>query len=72
MGKCENCGTSLQNYICSNCEEELYIVEFQGEFLEEMSDEFVQKAAEQMLDAARRQARADLRRANMKKAGSGE
>lgn len=45
---CENCGTRLNYGICSNCQEELYIVENQAEFIENpLSDEFVQKVKEQ-------------------------
>jgi hypothetical protein len=33
--------------ICSNCHEELWIQEYQGEFLPRMSEEFIEKAESQ-------------------------
>ncbi len=45
---CQDCGCKLNNGICSNCQEELYIIENQSEFITEpLSDEFVKKAEEQ-------------------------
>ncbi len=46
--KCENCGTTLQNGICPNCQEELYIYENQAEFLPDyISDNFIDKVKQQ-------------------------
>ncbi len=45
---CENCGTILECGICSNCQEELFILAFQGEDIQEpLSNEFYEKAEEQ-------------------------
>jgi hypothetical protein len=45
---CEDCGCTLQNGICSNCQEELFIETFQAEDIEKpLSQEFQEKAAEQ-------------------------
>ena len=45
---CEDCGCILNNGICSNCQEELYILENQYENIEEpLSNEFINKAKEQ-------------------------
>lgn len=53
---CDDCGCGLRNGICSNCDEEAYIVEFQGEFIEEpLSEEFQQKAEEGFARASKRQ-----------------
>lgn len=46
--KCENCGCNLNNGICSNCQEELYIYENQNEFLpDNLSNNFIKKVKEQ-------------------------
>lgn len=48
MSYCEDCGCILNDGICSNCHEELYILENQGEFIDfPLSDEFIQKSEEQ-------------------------
>lgn len=46
---CPDCGLRACNQgVCSNCQEELYIYENQGEYRDEpLSDEFMDKAAEQ-------------------------
>ena len=45
---CENCGTRKRSGICSNCYEELYILECQYEYVDHpVSEEFRIKAAEQ-------------------------
>ncbi len=45
---CENCGCKLDHGICSNCHEESYILEFQGEFIDSpLSNEFLNKVKEQ-------------------------
>jgi len=48
MSYCEDCGCKLNNGICSNCQEELYIIENQYEYINEpLPDEFINKAKEQ-------------------------
>lgn len=49
MAYCEDCGYGpTSNGICSACQEELYIVEFQSDVIDEpLSDEFMERAAEQ-------------------------
>lgn len=46
--RCEDCGCRLSGGICSNCQEELYIVTEQAEFIDgPLSKEFLEKADEQ-------------------------
>lgn len=48
MAYCNDCGLqAVSNGICSNCQEELYIIEFQSEWIDELSDEFVETANQQ-------------------------
>ena len=49
MGYCEDCGCRTDGRgICSNCQEELYIVENQGDCIDfPLSDEFQKKVKEQ-------------------------
>lgn len=48
MSYCKDCGCHTDNGICSNCQEELYILENQAEFIiEPVSDGFAEKAKEQ-------------------------
>jgi len=48
MGHCVDCGCRLQDGICSNCQEELFITMYQSEYMvENPSEEFIRKAAEQ-------------------------
>lgn len=50
MAYCNDCGCRMSNGICSNCQEELYIVEYQGEFIDfELSEEFKENVTEQRL-----------------------
>jgi hypothetical protein len=45
---CADCGCRTSNGICSNCQEELYILEFQSEWIDgPLSDEFMTTAREQ-------------------------
>lgn len=45
---CENCGTKMSDGICSQCAEELFIYEFQSEYLPDvLSDEFMGAVARQ-------------------------
>jgi hypothetical protein len=46
--KCEDCGTKLNSGVCSNCHEELYIIENQSEYITApLSQPFLDKADEQ-------------------------
>lgn len=48
MAYCNDCGCKTSNGICSNCHEELYIVEYQGEYIDfDLSDEFLEKVEQQ-------------------------
>ena len=48
MKTCEDCGCRLNKGICSNCQEELYIVEFQSDCIDTpLSNEFSKKVKEQ-------------------------
>ena len=44
---CEDCGCRMYGGICSNCQEELYILENQSDCLGPISDEFMETAGEQ-------------------------
>jgi hypothetical protein len=55
MAKCVDCGCILEGGICSNCQEELFIIENQSEFITQpLSEEFIQKANEQKEELKRR------------------
>jgi len=56
MGYCPDCGSKTSSGICSNCQEELYILTFQSEWVEGVSSEFTDKAAEQQRYLERREA----------------
>jgi hypothetical protein len=46
--RCEDCGCILEKGVCSNCQEELFIVENQSEFIDRpLSEEFLNKVNEQ-------------------------
>ena len=45
--ECEDCGTRMYGGVCSNCQEELYIVQNQGEHIENPSPEFWEKVTQQ-------------------------
>lgn len=46
--KCEDCGCITKSGTCSNCQEELYIVQNQYEYIDQpLSDEFKNKVTEQ-------------------------
>ena len=51
---CPDCGCKTSNGVCSNCQEELYILREQAEYVEEVSDEFAKKADEQEKELSRR------------------
>ncbi len=46
--KCKDCGCILETNICSSCHEELYILNFQSEHIEEVSNDFSKKAKIQL------------------------
>lgn len=53
--RCEDCGTRLWGNICSNCQEELAIVTYQSDGIEEpLSNTFVEKVEEQKKKIAER------------------
>jgi len=48
MKTCEDCGCTLRNGICTNCEEELFIYDYQmDDWSLELSEEFKNKVKEQ-------------------------
>lgn len=48
MSRCEDCGCRTSGGVCSNCQEELYIVQNQGEHIDfPLSQEFRDKVKEQ-------------------------
>ncbi len=48
MPRCEDCGCRTSGGICSNCQEELYIIEYQHEYVDlPLSNDFQNKAKEQ-------------------------
>lgn len=48
MSYCEDCGCRTSGGVCSNCQEELYIVQNQAEHIEApLSREFLAKVGEQ-------------------------
>ena len=50
---CDNCGTILEEGVCSNCHEELFIMTFQGDdIVEPLSKEFQEKAAKQKAEVS--------------------
>lgn len=57
MKTCINCGCSLERGICSNCQEELFIIENQSEFIDyPLSDEFLNKVKEQREEIKKKKA----------------
>ena len=45
---CENCGCSLRYGICTNCLEELYIHDYQSEYISDpLSNDFLEKIGQQ-------------------------
>ena len=48
MGYCNDCGCKTSDGTCSNCQEELYILENQGDFIDfELPEEFMERVKEQ-------------------------
>jgi len=49
MSKCDNCGTNLRNGICTNCQEEMYIYDYQMDEKDRQcaSASFMKKVEEQ-------------------------
>ena len=58
---CEDCGTRLNAGVCSNCHEELYIMSFQADYIDELSEDFFLKAKDQE-SAAKENRRREKRR----------
>lgn len=55
MKNCEKCGSRLEKNICSNCEEELFIETFQGEYIDHpLSNEWQEKTKKQRIDVRKR------------------
>jgi hypothetical protein len=55
MSHCPDCGCRTNNGLCSNCHEEAYIIENQGEYIDSpVSQEFSDKAAKQFKDRAKK------------------
>jgi hypothetical protein len=49
MSYCSDCGCKISGGVCSNCQEELYIVENQIEYITEpLSDEFANEVQKQV------------------------
>ncbi len=51
---CPDCGSRTGGGICSNCQEELWILENQSEYIDEVSQEFADKAKEQQKELNKR------------------
>jgi len=51
---CPDCGGRTSNGVCSNCQEELWILENQSEYIDEVSQEFADKAKEQQKELKKR------------------
>ena len=48
MTYCKDCGCKVYGGICSNCHEELYIIENQSEYIDTpLSNDFLKKAKKQ-------------------------
>lgn len=55
MNYCTDCGSAMNGGICSNCQEELYILTYQAEDIDQpASDDFAAKAKEQKEKILRR------------------
>jgi hypothetical protein len=54
MKYCDDCGCRCRNGICGNCDEELWIETYQGDFLENTSPEWDAKIPEQKSRQKRR------------------
>jgi hypothetical protein len=56
--RCEDCGCRTSGGVCSNCQEELYILQEQSEFIDQpVSDEFADKARKQQEELNLRKSR---------------
>lgn len=44
---CPDCGCRTSSGICSNCQEELHILTFQNEHIDQLSQKFMDKATKQ-------------------------
>lgn len=47
MGSCPDCGCRTSDGVCSNCQEELYILREQADYINSLTPEFLAKANEQ-------------------------
>lgn len=47
MSRCLDCGERLNGGICPNCAEELYILTYQSDCIESISNDFAEKVKEQ-------------------------
>ena len=54
MNTCLDCGSRTSGGVCSNCQEELYILTFQTDDVETVGAEFAEKAMEQQKEIYRR------------------
>jgi hypothetical protein len=52
MSSCPDCGCRTSDGICPNCQEELYILRFQSDYVDEVSQGFAEKARRQEKDLA--------------------
>jgi len=58
MANCPDCGTKLSGGICSNCQEEAYILENQADYITEpVSEDFAEKARAQQSQITRNRRR---------------
>ena len=54
MNHCENCGCPLNHGICSNCQEEAYILGHQAEYIDfQLSDQFIERAKDREAEIKR-------------------
>lgn len=61
MKYCDNCGCRMSGGICSNCHEELYIMEYQADAIDfPLSDEFREAAGRQRREIAIRDSEKEL------------
>jgi len=57
VNSCPDCGGRTNGGVCSNCQEELYILMFQSDTVESVSEEFAEKARQQVEEWGRREDR---------------
>lgn len=55
MSYCPDCGNAMEGGICSNCQEELYILTYQADDIDQpVSDDFAAKARKQKEEILKR------------------